>query len=51
MLLNVPKSWVLAQARADQIPHIRLGHYVRFHADELLAWTRDGAHRGPRVER
>lgn len=37
-LLNVPASWVLAQARADRIPHVRLGRYVRFDADELCEW-------------
>ncbi len=25
VLLNVPASWVLAEARADRIPHVRLG--------------------------
>ena len=37
-LLNVPASWVLAEARADRIPHVRLGRYVRFDAGELQAW-------------
>lgn len=37
-LLGVPKSWVLAEARADRIPHVRLGRYVRFEPDELRAW-------------
>ena len=37
-LLNVPASWVLAEARADRIPHIRLGRYVRFEAAELRTW-------------
>lgn len=46
-LLNVPKSWVLAEARADRCPHIRLGRYVRFDADELREWSRTRA-RGPR---
>jgi excisionase family DNA binding protein len=45
-LLGVPKTWVLAQARADRIPHIRLGRYVRFDADELLAWAK-ARQRGP----
>jgi excisionase family DNA binding protein len=48
-LLNVPKSWVLAQARLDRIPHVRLGRYVRFQADELEAWSRERA-RGPRAK-
>ncbi len=38
-LLNVPASWMLAQARAGRVPHVRLGHYVRFNRDELLAWV------------
>jgi excisionase family DNA binding protein len=38
-LLNVPASWVLAQARADRIPHVRLGRYVRFERARLEAWA------------
>jgi excisionase family DNA binding protein len=38
-LLNVPHTWVLAEARADRIPHVRLGRYVRFDHDQLLAWA------------
>jgi excisionase family DNA binding protein len=45
-LLNVPASWVLAEARADRIPHVRLGRYVRFEADELTEYWRSRA-RGP----
>jgi excisionase family DNA binding protein len=48
-LLNVPRTWVLAEARADRIPHIRFGRYVRFDPDELLAWAR-GRARGPSRE-
>jgi excisionase family DNA binding protein len=39
-LLAVPASWVLAEARANRIPHVRLGRYVRFSADELEEWWR-----------
>lgn len=45
-LLNVPASWVLAEARADRIPHVRLGRYRRFDRDELEQWWRTRA-RGP----
>ncbi len=45
-LLNVPASWVLAQARADRIPHVRLGRYVRFDAAELQIWWQT-RRRGP----
>jgi hypothetical protein len=42
----VPHTWLLAEARADRIPHVKLGKYVRFDADELEVWLRARA-RGP----
>jgi excisionase family DNA binding protein len=36
--LSVPESWVQEQARAGNIPHYRLGRYVRFRVEEILAW-------------
>ncbi len=45
-LLGVPKTWVLAEARARRIPHVRLGRYVRFEATELRRW-RASRRRGP----
>lgn len=47
-LLAVPKSWLLAEARADRVPHVRLGRYVRFDSDELAEWVRTSRRRGPR---
>ena len=41
VLLGVPYTWLLAQARAGKIPHHRLGHYVRFDPDDLRAWLRE----------
>ena len=41
VLLGVPYTWLLAQARAGKIPHHRLGHYVRFDPDELKDWLGD----------
>lgn len=46
-MLGVHKSWVEKEARADRIPHVRLGKYVRFEADALVAWWRAQA-RGPK---
>lgn len=46
VLLNVPHTWVLAEARADRIPHVRLGRYVRFDRAQLLAWAH-ARQRGP----
>lgn len=45
-LLSVPASWVLAEARAERIPHVRLGRYVRFDAGELEVWWQS-RRRGP----
>jgi excisionase family DNA binding protein len=49
-ILNVPQSWIAAEARAGRIPHVRLGRYVRFNRDELIAWC-DGRSVGPRIKR
>lgn len=49
-ILNVPQSWVAAEARAGRIPHVRLGRYVRFNRDELIAWC-EGRAVGPRPRR
>jgi excisionase family DNA binding protein len=49
-LLGVPKSWVLAQARKDAIPYVRLGHYVRFEPAVLEAWWQ-ARRRGPVTRR
>jgi excisionase family DNA binding protein len=39
-LLDVPTSWVLESARSGQIPHIRLGRYVRFDLDAVDEWIK-----------
>jgi hypothetical protein len=40
-LLGVPATWLLTQARAQRIPHQKLGHYVRFDIDRLIAWLEE----------
>jgi hypothetical protein len=47
-LLNVKASWLLSEARHDRVPWVPVGRYVRFNADDLLAWAA-GRSRGPRV--
>jgi excisionase family DNA binding protein len=37
-MLAVPTSWVREQTRAGQIPHLRLGRYVRFEREAVLEW-------------
>lgn len=44
--LQVPVSWVYAQARAGRIPHLRLGRYRRFRTEAIDAWTLE-LERGP----
>jgi excisionase family DNA binding protein len=39
-LLNVSKWWVRQEARANRIPHVRLGRNVRFDAEALEDWWR-----------
>jgi len=50
VLLSVPASWLLAEARHARIPHVRLGRYVRFHRDTLFAWVAE-LERGPTPSR
>ena len=38
IMLGVPPTWLLTQAREGRIPHHRLGHYVRFNPDDLKEW-------------
>ncbi len=50
-LIRVPKSWLYERTRTNTVPHVKLGKYLRFDRDELVAWTRqfhrDGRGRGP----
>jgi excisionase family DNA binding protein len=39
--LSVPESWVRQEARADRIPHVRLGRYVRFDWPAVVAWLEE----------
>lgn len=47
-MLGVPRGWVLTEARANRIPHVRLGRYVRFDPVELERWWQ-GRQQGPRA--
>ncbi len=48
--LRVKVSWLYDRTRTNEVPHIKLGKYLRFDQDELLAWARqfrrDGRGRG-----
>jgi excisionase family DNA binding protein len=51
-LIRVPKSWLYERTRTNTIPHVKLGKYLRFDRDELIAWARqfhrDGRGRSPK---
>ena len=34
--LNVPVSWLYSRTRTNDIPHYKIGKYVRF--DESMVW-------------
>ena len=41
--LNVPVSWVYSRTREkgpDAIPRLKVGKYVRFELEKVLAWIR-----------
>jgi excisionase family DNA binding protein len=38
-LLAVPESWVREHTRTGALPRIRLGRYVRYRRQAVLAWV------------
>lgn len=46
VLLNVPRSWLYERTRRNEIPCFKIGKYLRFRREEILAWRerfyRDG---------
>ncbi|MGP0037326.1 MAG: helix-turn-helix domain-containing protein [Solirubrobacteraceae bacterium] len=40
-LLQVTCAWVYAQTRRHQIPHLRLGRYVRYRRTAIETWIED----------
>jgi excisionase family DNA binding protein len=37
-MLNVTERWVRDATREGRIPHVRLGRYVRYRREAVLAW-------------
>jgi excisionase family DNA binding protein len=35
---NLPLTWVYNNIRTRQLPHFKLGHYVRFDEEEMAVW-------------
>lgn len=40
-LLSVQPSWLWAAARRGEIPHVKVGRYIRFREKDLLDWIDD----------
>ena len=38
--LSVPLSWLYHRTRTNQIPHYKLGKYVRFDESEIEEWLK-----------
>lgn len=36
--LQVPESWLYARTATNEIPHVRVGRYVRFRKAEIIEW-------------
>lgn len=45
-LLAVPERWVREHTRGGLIPHVRLGRYVRYRREAVLAWLDEQEHDG-----
>ena len=38
--LGVPKSWIYERTRRGEIPHTKLGKYLRFNTQEIREWLK-----------
>jgi excisionase family DNA binding protein len=45
-LMRVTRAWVYAQTRANALPHLRLGRYVRYRRAAIETWM-ETVERGP----
>jgi excisionase family DNA binding protein len=52
-LLRVKVSWLYERTRTNEVPHLKLGKYLRFDEEELWAWARQSRRggRGPAQSR
>ena len=38
--LGVPESWLYSRTRTNEIPHYKVGKYVRFDESEVWEWIK-----------
>jgi excisionase family DNA binding protein len=36
--INVPVSWLYSRTRTGEIPHFKVGKYVRFDPEKVMRW-------------
>lgn len=39
--LDVPASWLYSRTRTGEIPHYKVGKYVKFDESEVMEWIRE----------
>ena len=38
--LDVPVSWLYSRTRTNEIPHYKIGKYVRFDVEQVMEWIK-----------
>ena len=36
--LDVPVSWLYSRTRTNEIPHLKIGKYIKFDAEKVMRW-------------
>ncbi len=39
--LDVPQSWIYSRTRTGEIPHYKVGKYVKFVESEVMDWLKN----------
>ena len=39
--LDVPVSWLYSRTRTNDIPHFKVGKYVRFDVNQVMEWLKN----------
>jgi len=39
--LDVPESWLYSRTRTGEIPHLKVGKYVKFDPEKVMAWLEE----------
>jgi excisionase family DNA binding protein len=39
--LDVPVSWIYSRTRTNEIPHLKIGKYVKFDPEKVMLWIQE----------